>query len=87
MLDRLLLIGLFAAAVGLVYSISIFTTPHRGMMKVVERTAAGAALCFVCYLLLEPLGIKIAQTPFAAFCAGYLGLPGVVFSAFVSRLP
>lgn len=87
MMDRLLLIGLFAATVGFVYAISMFTTPHRGMMKVVERTAAGAAICFACYLLLYPFGIKLAQTPFAALCAGYLGLPGVAFSAFVSGLP
>ena len=87
MLDRLLLTGIFASGVALVYALSMLATPHRGLMKVLERTAAGAALCFVCYLLLYPLGVKIAQTPFAALCAGYLGLPGVAFSTFVSFLP
>lgn len=87
MLDRLLLIGIFAGGVALVYGISMLATPYRGLMKVLDRAAAGAALCFLCHVLLYPLGIKIVQTPFAALCAGYLGLPGVAFSTFVSLWP
>ena len=87
MIDRLLLTGLLAGTVILVYGLSMVATPHRGMMKLLERTAVGAAVCFLCHAFLSPLGVKIAQTPFAALCAGYLGLPGVAFSTFVSLWP
>ena len=87
MLTRLMIIAIFGTAVSLVYGISMVTTPHRGVMKVVERSAAGAVLCFLCYLLLSPFGIHVAQNPLSALCAGYLGLPGVAFSTFVSLWP
>lgn len=87
MFDRLFLTAAFAAGVALVYGISMLSTPHRGIMKVLERTAVGAAVCFVCYWVLYPFGIRIEQTPFAALCAGYLGLPGIAFSTFVSLWP
>lgn len=87
MLDRLMIIALFGTTVASVYGISMLTTPRRGLMKVLERTATGAALCFLCYLLLSPLGISVARNPFSALCAGYLGLSGVAFSTFVSLWP
>jgi len=87
MLDRLVMIAVFGGAVASVYGVSMLTTPRRGLMKVVERAAAGAALCFLCYLVLSPFGLKVAQNPFSALCAGYLGLPGVAFSTFVSLWP
>jgi len=87
MMDRLGLIGIFTAAVAVVWSVSMLSTPHKGLTKVLERTAAGAIICFFCYLFLSPLGITIPQTPVSALLAGYLGLPGVAFSTFVSMWP
>ena len=87
MLDKLMMIAVFGTTVASVYGVSMLATPGRGVMKVLERTASGAALCFLCYLLLSPLGIRIPQNPFSALCAGYFGLPGVAFYTFVSLWP
>ncbi len=87
MLEKLSITCVLASGVAMIYAMSMLATPHRGIMKVVERTAAGVGVCFLCYVLLYPLGVKISQTPFAALCAGYLGLPGVAFSTFVSLWP
>ena len=87
MMDRLMLIGFFALAVGGVWINSAHSTPHRGYTKVLEKTAAGAILCFVCFALLAPLGVRIPLSPLSALLAGYLGLPGAAFSAFVAIWP
>jgi len=87
MLDRLMMIAVFGGTVASVYGVSMLSAPGRGFTRILERTAMGAALCFLCYALLSPFGLSIPQNPFSALCAGYLGLPGVAFSAFVSLWP
>jgi len=87
MMDRLILIATFAVTVAAVWSVSMLSTPRKGLTKVLERTAIGTFLCWICYLALSPLGITIPQTPVSALLAGYLGLPGVAFSTFVSMWP
>lgn len=87
MLDRLIMIAVFGGTVASVYGMSMLSTPGRGVTKVLERAALGVALCFLCHMLLSPLGLSIPQNPFSALCAGYLGLPGVAFSTFVSLWP
>ena len=87
MLERLLMIAVIGGTVGLVYALSLFTTPGRGIMKVLERTAVGAVLCFLFHVLLAPLGLAIPQNPFSSIVSGYLGIPGIAFSTFVSLWP
>ena len=87
MMDRLMLIGFFALAVGGVWMMSALSTPHRGFTRVLEKTAAGAVLCLVCFALLAPLGIHVPLSPLSALLAGYFGLPGAAFSAFVAIWP
>lgn len=87
MMDRLLLIALFGGAVALVCGISMLSTPRRGWTNVLEHAAAGAALCFLCHMLLSSAGLSIPLNPFSALCAGYLGLPGVALSTFLSLCP
>ncbi len=87
MLDRMMMIAIFGGTVAAVYGMSMHSTPGRGATKLMERAAMGVALCFLCYTLLSPFGLSIPQNPFAALCAGYLGLPGVAFSTFVSLWP
>ncbi len=87
MLDRLIMIGFFGITVSSVYGLSMLSIPRRGFTRVLERAAIGAVLCFLCYAAFSPLGIRIPQNPFSALCAGYLGLPGVAFSTFVSLWP
>lgn len=87
MLDRLMMIGFFGITVGSVYGLSMLSIPQRGFTRVLERAAIGAVLCFLCYAVLSPFGVSISQNPFSALCAGYLGLPGVAFSTFMSLGP
>ena len=87
MLDKLVLIVFFIVAVGVVWGVTMLLTPHRGVMKWLEKTVSGAALCLAAAALLSPLGIAVPQTPFSALLAGWLGLPGLAFSAFLSMLP
>lgn len=85
--DKLVLIAFFAAAVGGIWGITMLLTPHRGIMKWLEHGVSGAVLCLAAAILLAPLGIVIPQTPLSAVLAGWLGLPGIAFSAFLSMLP
>lgn len=87
MLDRLVLMAFFGGTVASVYGLSMLSTPRKGFTKVLERIGAGAVLCLVCYALLSPFGLSIPQGPISALCAGYLGLPGVALSTFVSLWP
>ena len=87
MLDRLMMIAGFGGVISLLYGISMLSTPGRGFTRILERAAVGMILCFACYALLLPFGISVPQNPISALLAGYLGLPGVAFSAFVSLLP
>jgi len=86
-LDRLMMIFVFGGTVASVYGLSMLSTPRRGLTKVLERLAGGVTLCLICYVLLSPFGITVPQTPFSALCASCLGIPGVVFSTFLSIWP
>ena len=87
MQDKLILIFFFAAAVGAVWCITMLLTPHRGFMKWLEQAACGAGLCWAVAALLSPIGVVVPQTPFSALLTGWLGLPGLAFSVFLSMLP
>lgn len=79
--DKLRLIVFLGAVLASAVALSLCSTPGRGYMRVVEKTAAGAALCFAFSLLFKPLGIEIAQSPLSALAAGLWGLPGLAISA------
>ena len=87
MIERLTMMVLLGGIVGILYAVSMLTIPGRGIMKLLERTAAGAALCFLLHLVLTPLGLSIPQTPLSAVLSGYLGLPGAALSTFLSFWP
>lgn len=87
MTDRLLALAMVAAALGASYPLCMRATPGRGLLRIVERTCAGIILCYLCWLGLSPLGIRFPQGPLPALSAGFLGLPGLALSAFVSWLP
>ena len=85
--DKLQVIAFFSATVMAACLLALCSTPGRGYMRVLERTAAGAGLCAVCSLLCRPLGVEIAQSPLSALTAGFFGLPGVALSTFLSLWP
>jgi len=87
MLDKMILIGIFAGAVALVWVLSMLSTPHKGITKLLERTAAGAVLCLIGCAILAPFGLRIPQNPVSAVLTGLLGVPGMAFSTFLSLLP
>lgn len=87
MTDRLLALAMVAAALGASYPLCMRATPGRGLLRIAERMCAGIILCYLCWLGLSPLGIRFPQGPLPALSAGFLGLPGLALSAFVSWLP
>ena len=87
MMDKLTVTVFMSIVVAGVYGLSMLSTPRRGMTKLLEKVGTGALLCFICSMLLAPIGISIAHNPFSALCAGYLGLPGIALSTFLSLWP
>ena len=87
MTDRLLALAMVVAALGASYPLCMRATPGRGLLRITERMCAGIILCYLCWLGLSPLGIRFPQGPLSALSAGFLGLPGLALSAFVSWLP
>ena len=87
MFDRISLILSFGGIVASVYTLAITTTPRRGWLKCAEKLAGGTVICALCYAFLQSFGIKAALTPFSSGCAGWLGIPGAVFSAFLTLYP
>ena len=87
MLDKLYLTASIGTLATAVYFLAMQTTPGRGVMRLIEKVCAGAALCWLCHLLLNPIGFQVAQSPLAALSAGYLGLPGVALAAVLAHWP
>ena len=87
MMDKLYLIASMGSLTTAIYFLAMRTTPGKGLMRVIERVCAGATLCWLCHLLLEPLGFQVAQSPLAALSAGYLGFPGVALAAVLAHWP
>lgn len=80
MQERLWIIVAAVALLGLVYWLCMRATPRRGVMRVVERVCAGAAIMYVCCAALELAGVTVTQGPLSAVSAGYLGLPGAALA-------
>jgi len=87
MMQKLIYIAAAGGAVAIVWGLSMLSTPGRGFTKVLEHCAGGFIACMLCYVLLKPVGIHIPQNPLSALLTGYLGLPGMAFSVFLSALP
>lgn len=87
MLVRIWLILFFAGFFGLAYCWCMHATPGKGLMHVLERVCVGMIVCYLCQILLRPLGIQVSQSPLAALSAGYLGLPGAALGAFLAGMP
>ena len=87
MLDRFSLILSFGGMVASVYTLAITTTPRCGWLKHAEKLVGGTVICALCYSFLQSFGIKAALTPFSSACAGWFGIPGAVFSAFLTLYP
>ena len=87
MTEKLIIIAAFGGFVWIVYGMCMRSTPRKGVMRVIETLCLGIILCYLCQAALNPLGIKIAQSPLAALSAGFLGLPGVAFSSVLAVWP
>ena len=87
MADKLWLIGGTGSFIWMIYALSIRTEPGHGIMRLIERVCAGAAICWLCHALLQPFGLKAAQSPLAALSAGYLGLPGAALASVLAYWP
>jgi len=87
MLDKLTIIAGFAALVSPIYLMAMRSTPHRGVLKLLEKLCLGIILCYCCQMLLQPFGVPVAQGPIASLSAGYLGLPGAALSTFFTLWP
>lgn len=87
MTDKLYLIASMGSVTTAVYFLAMRTTPGKGIMRVIEKICSGAALCWLCHVLLEPYGFQVVQSPLAALSAGYLGLPGVALAAVLAHWP
>ena len=87
MIDKFIYIFSAGCIVGLVWFLSMRSTPGRGFTKVLERCAGGAIVCVVFYVLLKPAGINVPRNPLSAVLTGYLGLPGMAFAMFLSSAP
>lgn len=87
MAQRLAMIAVFGGCIALVWFLCMRTTPRKGFMRVVEHMCCGAILCYLCALGLSLFGLAGPQGPLSALCAGYLGIPGVALSAFMTLWP
>ena len=87
MIDKLTLIAGFGGMMGAVYWLAMRAAPGRGWLRLMERLCAGIILCYLCHLMLKPLGFTAAQSPLAALSAGYLGLPGVALASVLAYWP
>lgn len=86
MKTRLIFIAFFALFLLLLWRISAGIRPHRGLHRLLEWTAAGAAVCLLLGLLLKPLGIVMPTGPLPSILTGALGLPGAVVCMLASGL-
>lgn len=87
MYNKAIIVACFAGLLAAVYLFCMHSTPRRGAMRVIERVFAGVILCYLCRLVLTPLGLALPQGPVAAFLAGYLGLPGAALAAWLHLAP
>ena len=87
MANQWLLICIFFFITAAVWKLALIAAPGKGVMNLIEKLAAGIFLCWLCHLLVSPFGIQVPQTPFSAFAAGYLGLPGMILAAFLASAP
>jgi len=87
MTDKLYLITCMGTLTAALTFFAVRTTPGKGVMRLIERVCAGAALCWLCHTLLRPFGFEAAQSPLAALSAGYLGLPGVALASVLAHWP
>lgn len=85
--NKAIVIACFAGLLAAVYLFCMRSTPRKGAMRVVERLFMGMILCYLCQLLLAPLGLTLPQGPVPALFAGYLGLPGAALAAWLHLAP
>lgn len=70
------IIGGFSLLIGGLWFTSMRLTPHRGVLRVLEKVCVGVVICYLAAALLRPFGIAFPQSPVSAALAGVLGLPG-----------
>ena len=87
MTDKLYLITSIGSLTAAITFLAVRATPGKGLMRLIERVCAGAALCWLCHTLFRPLGFETAQSPLAALSAGWLGLPGVALASVLAHWP
>lgn len=87
MTDKLTIIAGFAALITPVYWLAMRSTPHHGMLRLLEKLCLGIILCYCCQAVLRPFGVTVPQGPLAALSAGYLGVPGAALSTFLTLWP
>ena len=87
MMDKLWLIACFGGITGVVYLFTMKSQPHKGWLKLAERVAAGATLCWICQTFFRFFGVQTANSPLAAVAAGCLGIPGAALVTALSLWP
>ena len=87
MMDKLTLIAGFGGMMGVVHWLAMRAAPGKGWLRLMERLCAGIILCYLCSLMLKPLGFTVAQSPLAALSAGYWGIPGAALCTFLTLWP
>ncbi len=87
MLERLMVVGLIALLIAVVYAWCVQTTPRHGSLAILEHMCFGLMICYISALFLSPLGFEVPTTPIASIVVGYLGIPGTALMTFVSMFP
>ena len=70
-----------------IYVLTMYAVPGKGWLRAAEGLCSGIILCFLCSLFFQPFGLKIVNSPLAAFAAGCWGLPGAALAAFLTNWP
>ena len=87
MMDKLWIIAGLSGFTGIVYFFSMAAQPHKGWLKIVERVAAGAVLCWLCNVVFSLFGLETTNSPLAALAAGCWGIPGAALVTALSLWP
>ena len=76
-MDNLVLIGLYAGLLLLIYIAGVHVEPYKPAWKLLERGLLGVGVLLVWNLLATPFDLAIGLNPLTAIVTGMLGVPGL----------